>query len=1113
MTFFRSVLISTLALGHGLSACFGQSSSTASISGLENSFQHPPTETRPHTWWHWMNGNVSREGITADLEAMKRIGLGGAQIFNVSENIPEGSVVYNSAEWRGLMKFAAQEASRLGIELCVHNCAGWSSSGGPWVTPEHSMQMVATSEARVKGPTRFAETIPQPKSNAGYYRDIVVLAFPTPKDDAFRIADIRAKALYEYKYGMQPASDAVPAGAVVSPSSVVQLRAADGKVEWDVPAGDWTILRIGHTPTGAVNAPAPASGRGPEVDKMSREAFDAFWAGGMAPLIKELGPLAGKTLNNCLVDSYEVGCQNWTPRFREEFTRRRGYDPLPLLPVMTGRVIGSGEESERFLWDLRRTIGDLFAENYFSYFAETCRKNGLLSSVEPYDGPFEGEQVGKDADIVMGEFWSNGGMSSSCKLAAGVAHTYGKKFVGAEAFTAFPEVGKWTNTPASLKAVGDLMYTTGINRYIIHRYAHQPWNNVNPGMTMGQWGTHFERTTTWWEQGSAWITYLARCQSMLQQGRFVADVCFFAGEASPNGAPFDAALKAKGYDYDACGTDVILTRMNVEDGRIVLPDGMSYRVLVLPDTAFMTPKTATKIKELVQAGATVIGPKPTKSPSASGGAAADAEVAKVAAEVWADCDGTRIKEHASGKGRVIWGSTPEAVLAQMRIEPDCTFTNASGGKPNAAWIHRIIGDADVYFVSNQKPRSEEFVCSFRVTGKVPELWHADSGTMEHPAVWSESGGRTSVPIWLGPSGSVFVVFRADANAKTVAHVAAVKPPASIEAERRLPKIRVQKAAYEAVDGTGGADVTAKVAAAVDQGETEILASNGLFGDPTLNHVKRLRVDYTLDGTPASKTVAENATLVLLDTRGPDTPRWYSAAVNPATGTELVAFRGGVYEIVGTDGTVSTLTVNEVPAPIEVRGPWSVKFQSGRGAPGSLKLGSLASWTASPDLGVKYFSGTAEYETEFDVPAQAVGPALVQRLDLGAVREIAEVTLNGTKLGEGGVWWKPPFEGDVTGVVKAGKNTLRIRVTNTWVNRLIGDEQFADDSEWNGITIKKWPSWFDARNANPLQGRTVKDRLTFTTWKHWHKDSPLPESGLIGPARLLVGVRNAIGTQK
>lgn len=1097
----RRTLASIVPIFFSFASCFAQSA-------LERSFLSPPMEARPHTWWHWMNGNVTTEGITADLEAMKAVGLGGAQIFNVSEGIPEGPILYNTPEWRTLIKFAATEADRLGLELCIHNCAGWSSSGGPWVKPEHAMQTVTVTETKVKGPRKFAEVVAQPKANAGFYRDITILAFPTPKNDAFRIANINAKALREYQYGLQPASDSVPADAGVARASMVELKAADGKVDWDVPAGEWTIMRIGYTPTGAVNAPSPTSGRGLEVDKMSREAFDAFWAGGMGPLIKELGPLAGKTLNNVLIDSYEVGCQNWTPKFREEFTRRRGYDPLLFLPAMSGRVIGSGDESERFLWDLRRTVGDLFAENYFSYFAEICKKNGLLSSVEPYDGPFENEQVGKDADIVMGEFWSNAGMSSSCKLAAGIAHTYGKKIVGAESFTAFPEVGKWTNTPGSLKAVGDLMYTTGINRYIIHRYAHQPWKNVNPGMTMGQWGTHFERTTTWWEQSPAWLTYLARCQSMLQQGRFVADVCYFAGEASPNGAPFDEGLKAKGFDYDACGTDVVLNRMSVKDGRIVLPDGMSYSILVLPDTTFMTPRMAAKVKELVLAGATVVGPKPTKSPSGSGGKSVDAAVAKIGGDVWADCDGKTVKEHAFGEnnGRVVWGKAPEQVLAEMKVQPDALFMTESGGKASVSWIHRVIGDADVYFVSNQKARSVEMLCSFRVHGKAPEIWQADTGAMEPAAMWTQTESRTVVPIRFGPSGSAFVVFRGSSRGS---HVVAVKAPESIAQERRLPSIEIKKAVYEAVDGAGGADVTAKVAAAVASGETEIPATNTMFGDPANLHLKRLRVEYTVDGKAMSKTVNENATLALIETGGVDSPMLYSLGVSRSGGTELRAFRGGDYELTGSNGKTSKVMIKDLPAPVEIDGPWTVKFQKDRGAPESTTLDTLASLSLSKDAGIKYFSGTAEYEKEFDVPAEAVGPGLVQRLDLGGVKEIAEVTLNGKLLGAGGaggVWWKAPYEGDVTGIVKAGKNTLTVRVTNTWINRLVGDEQFADDSQWNGITIKKWPDWFKPASENPLAGRPVKERITFTTWKHWHKDSPLPDSGLLGPVRLRIGER-------
>jgi len=549
--------------------------------------------------------------------------------------------------------------------------------------------------------------------------------------------------------------------------------------------------------------------------------------------------------------------------------------------------------------------------------------------------------------------------------------------------------------------------------------------------------------------------------------------------------------------------------MSVKDGRLVLPGGMTYRVLVLPDTGYMTPRMANKVKELVQAGATVIGPRPIKSPSAADRTAADAEVAKIAAEVWGDCDGKTIKEHASGKGRVVWGTKVQEVLAGMKVGPDCTLTTSGDVKARGAWIHRRVEGAEVYFVSNQNAKSQEIVCSFRVSGMDPELWHADTGVMEAAPIWWEKDGRTNVVVAFEPSGSVFVVFRSkegQRRASASSPYVSVKLPVSIDQQRKMPKIEITKAVYEAVDGAGSADVTAKVAAMIAGGETEVAATNSMLGEPAYNHVKRLRVEYTLDGKATSMTVAENATLVFVDTSGPDLPSVYRMERTPSGSTVLCAFQSGSYELMGQDGQGHKIDVKAVPAPIGIGGPWAVKFQQGRGAPESTNMASLASWSKSADAGVKYFSGTAEYETDFDVPANAVGAGKVQWLNLGSVKEIAEVTLNGKKLGEGGVWWKPPFEGDVTGVAKAGKNTLKIRVTNTWANRLIGDEQFPDDSEWNGITIKKWPDWFKPGAENPLAGRPVKERLTFTTWKHWHKDSPAPDSGLLGPVQLRIGER-------
>lgn len=1061
-------------------------------------FKNPPERARPHTWWHWMNGNVTREGITADLEAMKKIGLGGAQLFNVSEHIPPGPVAIMSPEWRALVQHAASEADRLGLELCMHNCGGWSSSGGPWITPEHAMQMVVTSETQATGPAEFSNLLPLPPTNRDYYRDIAVLAFPTPRDNTTRIKDIKPKAGYEARYEQQPDLTPVGADAVISRGAMLDISThlrADGRLEWSVPAGEWTILRIGHTTTGAVNAPSPESGRGLECDKLSRAALDQHWAGMMGPVLADLGPLAGRVLNNSLVDSYEVGHQNWTPEFRAEFQKRRGYDPLFYLPAFTGRIVDGGGESERFLWDLRRTIADLFADNYYTYFAELCHKNGMLASIEPYDGPFECLLTGRDADIPMGEFWVGGGESTSCKLAASVAHTYGRSIVGAEAFTAEPSRGRWQNHPFSLKAVGDLMYCTGINRYIIHRYAHQPWADVLPGMTMGQWGTHFERTNTWWEHGGPeWIAYLSRCQFLLQQGRFVADVCFFAGEAAPNNAPYKPELKAKGYDYDACNADVLLTRMTVENGQVVLPDGMRYRVLVLPDTKFMTPAIARKLLALIQKGATVIGPRPSASPSLSDQPHADAEVQKIATAIWGDCDGVTVKQNQCGEGRVIWGEAVESLLSRMRIGPDCEFASA-GPPPKMAWIHRVADETDIYFLSNQRSYAADVDCTFRVSGKIPEFWHADSGTIEVAPAWSDTDGRTTVPIHFDPAGSVFVVFRRSSAATE--HFASFERSGASRAQA-TPRIEVQKAIYEAIDGAGGVDVTEKVAALAKSGETSIPATNGLFGDPTYNHRKRLRVEYTVAGRPLAQSVEENGLLELVAVSGMTGLPPYRFERDDDGRLQLTAFEAGAFVVRKSAGSTARVNVESPAAPVEVSGPWKVRMPRTGDADVLAVFEKLISWTEHPGEEIRYFSGTAEYETNIDIAPELLAAGRVLYLDLGRVCCIAEVSLNDTNLG---TWWKPPFAAEISKAARAGSNTLKVRVTNLWPNRLIGDAQQPEDCEWQGIHLKAWPQWFLDKTPRPSSKRT-----TFTTWRHYTRDTPLLESGLIGPVMLRSAAR-------
>jgi len=1075
---------------------------TSRADSIEEGFRNPPNSAKPHTWWHWVNDNISKEGITADLEAMKRVGVGGAQIFNVDVGVPSGGVTFMSDRWREMIRHAVKEAARLGLELCIHNCAGWSSSGGPWVKPEHAMLIVVTRTVQVRGPRRFSEQLPQPESRAGFYRDIAVLAFPTPRGN-LRIQNLRGKAAYERQDGIQPVAESdAHAESVVPAEKVWNLTAlleSDGRLTWDVPEGDWTILRIGYTPTGKDNHPATPEGRGLEVDKLSKEALDAFWNDGMmATVLRDIGTLAGKALNNALVDSYEVGSQNWTPRFREEFYRRRGYDLLPFLPVFAGYVVGSPEISERFLWDVRQTVSEMFVENYYGHFAELCRKHGLLFSTEPYgNGTFDDLAAGGRANIPMGEFWIGGGAQETAKLAASAAHIYGRTIVGAESFTATPEMGRWQNDPYSMKALGDHIFCLGVNRFIFHRYAHQPWLNVKPGMTMGPWGFHFERTNTWWEPGRAWLKYLARCQYLLQQGRFVADIAIYVGEHQPISAPFRPDLRARGYDYDCLNKEVLL-KATVRNGRIVLPSGMTYRVLVLPDSRFMTPRVLRKVAELLRAGAVIIGPKPEKSPSLSGYPQCDDEVRRLADEVWGNCDGVKVKEHAYGKGRVIWGKSVEQVLAGMRVLPD--FEASPGTRID--FIHRAVGDTDFYFVANQRYRTEELECTFRVAGKAPELWYPDTGKIEPAPVYRVVSGRTVVPLRLDPAGSVFVVFRK--RLSPTPYFATVQAPGANKAARPSQLV-IYRAVYEAVDGAGSADVTARLQAMVRNGTLSVNVNNiTMGGDPTPLHYKRLRVEYTLNGKRYTVVVNENADLDIPTHETTSTTPAYSVRLLPNGTAELLAWRAGEYLLRMPSG--KTIRVrNDKPAQMmPISGKWTVRFPKGWGAPQEVVFDRLISWTEHPHPGVRYFSGTARYEKVLQIPSSWIAPNQRLYLSLGEVKNLCEVWLNGRYLG---ILWKAPFRVDITDVVRPGLNRLEVHVTNLWVNRLIGDEQYPDDCEWQGSQLKAFPQWF-------LEGkpRPVPQRLTFTTWKHWTKDAPLRPSGLLGEVELYAVKRYTITLQ-
>ncbi|HPA20204.1 MAG TPA: glycosyl hydrolase [Verrucomicrobiae bacterium] len=1143
---------------------------------LAQPFHSPPPSSRPWVYWFPLDGNITSNGVTADLEAMARVGIGGVLYMETEQGTPKGPADFGGPLWRSLFTHACKEAARLGIEINMNNDAGWCGSGGPWITPELSMQKVVWTATEVEGPRHIEVTLQQPAGLKDFYGDIAVLAHPTPADAA-RIAGIQAKASFVPARGTFSARahwPELPSQRTVPRTKITDLTAsmaAGGKLAWDIPDGKWTILRIGHTTTGKENHPAPAGGRGLECDKLSKDAARVMFDGLMAKLVADAGPLAGKTLVSTHIDSWEVGSQNWTPKLRDEFRARRGYDMLPFMVAMTGAVVDSLEVSERFLWDLRQTISELLLENYAGAFHDMARAQGLRLSIEAYTTcPTDEMAYAGRCDEPMGEFWSwklggpgGYGAAFSCTEMASAAHIYGRPVVGAEAFTAANEE-KWLGHPGNIKELGDWAFCEGINRFVFHRYALQPWTNPDraPGVSMGPWGLHYERTQTWWEYSRPWHEYLARCQYLLQQGQFVADICLLGPEGSPQSLEGqrafrspelgreDLPLERPGHNFDTCPPDALLTRATVNDGRIVFDSGASYRILALPRAETMTPALLRKIKDLVEAGATIIGNRPIKSPSLTDFPKCDDEVRALAASLWDEPPSpAEPTARTVGKGRVFhggefalslppvslegsglsdaqwiwrnegkprsafppakryfrrtftldspdaaearltmtadnsfecyvngqgvlkgnhfqkafsaditkqlkpganiiavladnttsspnpagliaalnirlkdgktlivrtdaswlasetagddwatatappgawspsleqgkagvqpWGAIDDSttddnlfpniaavsqVLEKMGIQPDFAQRTRSG-QPNLRYIHKRIGDADVYFVANRSPQPEQAVCSFRVTGKTPEIWDPTSGSTAAATSWCFENGRTHVPISLDEAGSVFVVFR-DMTSATVPLTRAEIP------DRKFEKL------------------------------------------------------------------------------------------------------------------------------CDIQTPWSVTFDTRWGGPDKpTTFDRLEDWAQRPEDSIRFYSGTAIYRTTFDAPDKVLARHGTRPtyLDLGRVEVMAAVNLNGTDLG---ILWKPPYRLDVTKFLQPGKNSIEIKIVNLWVNRQIGDERLAEDSDRTEKgTLNAWPSWLGAGKPSP------SGRLSFTSWRLWKKDDPLQPSGLIGPVSL------------
>ena len=1086
-------------------------------------FASPPFGCGPWVYWFWLDTNVTREGITADLEAMKAVGIAGVLIMDVDQGTPSSfnGSKFGDAKWYELFQFACEEANRLGIEVNMTNDAGWCGSGGPWITPELSMQVVVWSSQSVTGGQGAQIQLPQPEARMGYYRDIAVLAFPTPAGEkgghGYRIPDLHGLADGQpnpgrgarYNIPTRLEWENIPASEVVQKSTILDLTSRvdeRGVFRGDLPSGDWTVLRFGHTTTGINNHPAPVGGLGLETDKLSREATLFQFEALMGRIVKNAGPLAGKTLVATHIDSWETGVQNWTPTMRSDFKRLRGYDLLPYFPVLTGQVVESLEISQRFLWDFRKTIGDLLLENYAIAMRDVAARHGLRLSIEGYSGePANDVRYGGAAVEPMSECWSweRFGAKESVTEMVSAGHVYGRNIIGQETFTANSEE-KWLGHPAVVKDIGDWTFAEGVNRFVFHRYAMQPWTNPHygPGMSMGPWGLHYERTQTWWNMSKPWHDYVARCQYMLRQGHFVADICYMQAEGSPASfSPPDGKSdlpRRPGYNYDACPAELVLEGMEYSDdeGLLTLPGGMKYRVLVLPDSPTMTPELLKKLKKLVDAGAMVVGPKPGKSPSMANYPDCDKEVQRLADELWA--------------GKIFSGTTAEQKLAERRIIADFQCD-----QPMVRWIHRRTDDMDIYFVANGAVAAEYPYagspmvanCCFRTSGVQPEIWDPETGRTSPVYCYQVQDGITQIPLILPAKASVFVVFRHGQSPPPAQVVRTIirdgKAFLQTGGGQTPSKVEILSAVYgKPGEPEHTRDATADVRKLLPEQMFLVTDVAAIGGDPDVNVVKTLDIHCRIDGQERRLTFHDGE-IVNFSVPGECPP---ATVETDHDGTvQLCATQPGTYEYLLLPPEAPSpewfktvkVPIPTVPEPIRIQGPWTVTFPDGWGAPPRIQMETLIPLNQHADSGVKYFSGTATYQCQFDVPAESLGKDRRIKLDLGVVEVMAEVKLNGQPMG---ILWKAPFELDVTSALLDGQNSLEIKVANLWVNRLIGDQQLPPDSERNKRgTLKNWPQWLLDGKSSPT------GRFAFTTWELWHKNDPLVPSGLIGPVQLVTAV--------
>ena len=726
---------------------------------LSAGFMDPPASVRPWAYWVWTNGNVNYSVMTKDLEELKSKGLGGFDIFDVGERFPEQGEVPAGPAFLGkesveAIHYAVKEAGRLGLGLGLISSSSWNA-GGSWVKPEHAnMALYSSEQVVVKGPVHYSNKLPfpkvpeiAPKSADGmpaFYKEVAVIAYPKSNDKIIKdLSSVKDLSGYMDK---------------------------DGLLKWDAPEGEWVITRFVCSNTGKkLHSPSLNSG-GLVIDHFNPEATEMHFQTVIDKLMAEMGTLSNTALKYLYLCSYEVWGISWTPKFQEEFLKRRGYNINSYLPVLLGMTVQNEEVTKRFNYDFKKTICDLIVDSHYKNATRISNKYGLQLCSEsggPGPVPVEALKALGALDIPRGEFWFDS-PTYLVKEIASAAHIYGKKIVDQEAFTSWVF---WQEGPGDLKPLADKAYCQGMNKQVLHTFSHNPPEAGLPGWSYYA-GTNMGPTRVWWPKVRPFMDYLARCNYLLREGLFVGDICYYYGDRGYNYVPeknVDPSL-GYGFDYDVTNPEVILTRMSAKNGKVSLPDGMKYEMLVLPDTCCIDLDVLKKLDELVKSGITLVGPKPTGTTGLTNYPNRDEEVRKLADKMWGACDGKNVKEHVYGKGKIIWGEKLKDILKARGIGPDFSFVSQNS-RTDLDYIHRQTDKEDIYFVINKNKAGENVDCTFRVKGKIPELWNPETGEMQNGLIYKSVEEGTRISLSLPPQGSIFVVFRKKADEN---HIVSVK---------------------------------------------------------------------------------------------------------------------------------------------------------------------------------------------------------------------------------------------------------------------------------------------------------------------------------------------------